>query len=86
MLDRDVVERFRAGDDGAVRDLYRHYGRLVYTIAEGALGANMLSVRPTSGEDGYFLLLASPQVKDPGAESRARPKTVVFALDRFIAV
>jgi Ca-activated chloride channel family protein len=56
--------------------------RLVYTIAEGALGATVLSVRPTSAEDGYFLLLASPEVKSADSETRARPKTVVFVLDR----
>jgi Ca-activated chloride channel family protein len=58
--------------------------RLVYTLAEGALGASVLSVRPSAGEDGYFLLLASPQVARPGAEpgTRARAKTVVCVLDR----
>jgi Ca-activated chloride channel family protein len=54
--------------------------RLVYTLAEGALGATVLSYRPSAGEDGYFLLLASPEVKP--AEVRTRPKTVVFVLDR----
>jgi RNA polymerase sigma factor (sigma-70 family) len=43
LLDRDVVERFRAGDEGAVRDLYRHYGRLVYTIAFRILGDRQLA-------------------------------------------
>jgi Ca-activated chloride channel family protein len=54
--------------------------RLVYTLAEGALGATVLSYRPSTGEDGYFLLLASPEVKPP--DVRTRPKTVVFVLDR----
>jgi Ca-activated chloride channel family protein len=56
--------------------------RLVYTLAEGALGATVLSVRPSTDEDGYFLLLASPRVKAPDAEARPRPKSVVFVLDR----
>jgi Ca-activated chloride channel family protein len=55
---------------------------LVYTLAEGALGASVLSTRPTPGEDGYFLLLASPQVKAADADDRPRPKTVVCVLDR----
>src|SRR4051794_21952835 len=41
--------------------------RLVYTLAEGTLGASILSYRPSPGDDGYFLLLASPQVKKPDA-------------------
>src|SRR5262249_45549236 len=49
--------------------------RLVYTLAEGAIGASVLSVRPSASDDGYFLLLASPQVKRPDA--RPQPKTVV---------
>src|SRR5581483_4106337 len=32
--------------------------RLVYTLAEGSLGATVLSYRPSEGDDGYFLLLA----------------------------
>ena len=32
------MERFRAGDDDAVRTLYRQYGRLVFTIAVRILG------------------------------------------------
>jgi len=54
--------------------------RLVYTLAEGAVGASVLSYRPIGGEDGYFLLLASPRVNAPDA--RPSPKTVVFVIDR----
>jgi Ca-activated chloride channel family protein len=40
----------------------------------------VVSYRPKEGEDGYFLLLASPQIRAEGAE---RPKkTVVFVMDR----
>ncbi|MFO0909252.1 MAG: VIT domain-containing protein [Isosphaeraceae bacterium] len=54
--------------------------RLITTLAEGAVGTSVLSYRPTSGEDGYFLLLASPEIR---AESTQKPpKTVVFVLDR----
>ena len=55
--------------------------RLVSTLAEGAFGASVLSVKPSSGEDGYFLLLASPKV-EPDPDSKPLPKTVVFVLDR----
>lgn len=54
--------------------------RLVYTLAEGALGASVLSYRPSEGEDGYFLLLASPDVEKPDA--KPEPKCVIFVLDR----
>jgi len=54
--------------------------RLVYTLAKGTIGASVLSYRPAGSEDGYFLLLASPEVKAPDA--RPRPKAVVFTIDR----
>jgi Ca-activated chloride channel family protein len=54
--------------------------RLVYTLSGGAIGASVLSYRPGGGDDGYFLLLASPEVKPPDA--RPLPKTVIFVLDR----
>ncbi|OJW27044.1 MAG: hypothetical protein BGO49_23980 [Planctomycetales bacterium 71-10] len=54
--------------------------RVVYTLAEGSLGASVLSYRPSPGDDGYFLVLAGPEVK--ATESKPLPKTVVFVLDR----
>jgi Ca-activated chloride channel homolog len=54
--------------------------KFVYTLADGALGATVLSYRPNPNEDGYFLLLASPEVKQ--LEPKALPKTVIFVLDR----
>ena len=54
--------------------------RLVYSLRDGALGASVLSYRPSSGDDGYFLLLASPEVKAP--DTRPQPKTVIFVIDR----
>ena len=54
--------------------------RLVTTMAEGAFSASVLSYRPSESEDGYFLVLASPEVKP--ADTRPRPKTVIFVLDR----
>jgi Ca-activated chloride channel family protein len=54
--------------------------RAIYTLEDGELGATVLSTRPSAGEDGYFLLLASPKVKRP--DEKPRPKTVIFVLDR----
>lgn len=53
--------------------------RLLYDVDAGQVGASVLSYRPKGEEDGYFLLLASPQIKPAAAE---RPKkTVLFVLD-----
>lgn len=54
--------------------------RLFYDTAKGSVGASVLSYRPDADEDGYFLLLASPQIKAEGGERAA--KTVVFVVDR----
>lgn len=54
--------------------------RLVTTLADGALGASVLSSRPSSSEDGFFLLLASPEVR--AEDVKPLPKTVIFVLDR----
>ncbi len=54
--------------------------RLFYGVTKGKLGAGVISYRPDKDEDGYFLLLASPQIKAPDAE---RPrKSVVCVFDR----
>ncbi len=57
-----------------------HDFRLVTTLAEGAFSASLLSYRPVGSEDGYFLVLASPEVKP--ADVRPLPKTVIFVIDR----
>jgi Ca-activated chloride channel family protein len=54
--------------------------RLFFDSGEGELGASAVSYRPKADEDGYFLLLASPQVK--AAEDVQVAKTVVFVVDR----
>jgi Ca-activated chloride channel family protein len=54
--------------------------RLFFDVDKGELGTSILTYRPKENEDGYFLLLTSPQVRAPDAE---RPKkTVLFVLDR----
>lgn len=42
-IDIGLVERFRAGDEDAVRRVYRHYGRLVFTVALRVLGDRQLA-------------------------------------------
>ena len=54
--------------------------RLFYDVGKGSVGTTVMSYRHDAHEDGYFLLLASPEIK---AADAARPKkTVVFVLDR----
>lgn len=57
-----------------------HDFRLVTTLAEGRFSASLLSYRPSGSEDGYFLVLASPEVKRP--DERPLSKTVIFVIDR----
>src|SRR5687767_5118802 len=54
--------------------------RLLFDTAEGKLGASIVSYRPAGDDEGFFLLLASPDIK---ADSPDRPaKTVIFVVDR----
>jgi Ca-activated chloride channel family protein len=54
--------------------------RLFTSSVAGDVAASVVSYRPEKGEDGYFLLLASPQISQP--EGKRQPKTVVFVVDR----
>ena len=54
--------------------------RMFYDCGTGTMGASVLTYRPSEGEDGYFLLLMSPEVKPGHAERPA--KTCVFVVDR----
>jgi RNA polymerase sigma factor (sigma-70 family) len=42
-VDASVLEAFRRRESGAVRTLYREYGRLVYTVAHRVLGQHELA-------------------------------------------
>lgn len=46
-LDVEVVERFRRGDDEAVRLVYREYGRMVHAVALRVLGQRELAEEAT---------------------------------------
>jgi Ca-activated chloride channel family protein len=81
------VEVKRAGDHEAEvsfvqRDVIpRSDFRLLLTLEDGDVGATVVSYRPSAGEDGYFMLLASPKVERP-KDRKAPPKTILFVLDR----
>ncbi|MEP0548040.1 MAG: VIT and VWA domain-containing protein [Rhodothermales bacterium] len=68
--------RFNADDVRLERDF-----RLIYEPAsDGPVSATLLSHWPRGAQDGYFLLLASPEVRE--VAEQALPKTVVFVIDR----
>ncbi len=54
--------------------------RLFYGTVNGLVGMNVISYRPSDGDDGYFLMLASPEVKSALAEKTE--KTMVFVFDK----
>jgi len=54
--------------------------RLLYDVGEDAVGTSVLSYRPAPNEDGYFLMLVSPEVRK--ATEEAPRKTVIFVVDR----
>jgi RNA polymerase sigma-70 factor, ECF subfamily len=47
IVDPELVEAFRRGDDGAVRQLYRTYARLVFSVAHRVLGDRSLAEEAT---------------------------------------
>lgn len=53
---------------------------LYYNVAEDDVGTSIMTFKE-KGEDGFFLLLASPAQEDVSA-TKAAPKNVIFALDR----
>jgi Ca-activated chloride channel family protein len=54
--------------------------RLLYDVGDKPLGANVISYKPTEGDDGYFVLLVSPEIKR--SQDKPLTKTVVFVVDR----
>lgn len=64
----------------AAKQIPREDFRLLYDVGAGPLGATLLSYRPNDTDEGYCLLLASPQI---AAADAARPgKTLILVLDR----
>jgi len=62
----DIVERFRTGDHDAVRDLYREYGRLVYTVAHRVLRDHGLAEEAT--QQTFVQAWRSASSFEPGRE------------------
>lgn len=53
--------------------------RLIFDANPRKLGTRVLSFRPEADEDGYFLLLTTPQLED---QAEPLPKSVVFVVDK----
>jgi Ca-activated chloride channel family protein len=73
--DRHAVVKYEAKHQTPADDF-----RLFYDVAKEKLGASVVSYRPESEEDGYFLLLASPEIKAKSSE-RVK-KTAIIVVDR----
>jgi Ca-activated chloride channel family protein len=54
--------------------------RLMYDIGNKKVGASVLSYRPQSDQDGYFLMLLSPEIEQPKGQSVQ--KNIIFVVDR----
>ena len=73
--ERHAVVSFTAQNDIPADDF-----RLFYDVGRGKVGARVLSYRPDKEDEGYFLLLASPQIK--ARDQKPPKKTVEFVIDR----
>lgn len=54
--------------------------RLLFGTVNGLVGMNLISFRPNETEEGYFLLLASPEVQ--AAQAAAIDRTMLFVFDK----
>ena len=72
---RRAIVTYQASQTVPVNNL-----RLFFDTGEAGLGLSAVSYRPDDQDHGYFLLLASPEIKQ--AERQATPKTVLFVVDR----
>ncbi len=73
--DKHAVVSFKASNQVPASDF-----RLFYDTAKAPLGASLVSYWPDSEEFGYFLLLASPEIKS--ASWTKQHKNTVFVIDR----
>lgn len=73
--DRHAVVSFQASNETSATDF-----RLMFDVGKQAIGANVLSYRPEGQDEGYFLMLATPEVKSD--VDVAVRKNVMFVVDR----
>jgi Ca-activated chloride channel family protein len=73
--DHHAVARLTLKDSYAPDDF-----RLLYGTVNGLVGMNVVSYRPTENDDGFFVMLASPEVRY--ALERRIDKSMVFVFDK----
>ncbi len=54
--------------------------RLLFGTSTGQLGTHLISYKPNDNEDGYFVLLVSPELKR--VDQASVPRSMIFVLDR----
>jgi Ca-activated chloride channel homolog len=72
--DRHAVATYTAQNQVPASDF-----RLMYDVGRGKVSMRVLSYRPDQSQDGYFILLASPEIK---AGNERPKKTVLLVIDR----
>lgn len=73
--DQNAVVSYTASNQVPTSDF-----RLMYDIGDATVGASVVSYRPHGDQDGYFLLLMSPEIK--AKDDVATQKNVIFVVDR----
>lgn len=53
--------------------------RLLYDTGTQPVSAKLLSYRPKADQDGYFMLLTTPEIRD---DAKSVPKDIIFVIDR----
>ena len=86
-LQSDTLDRTQRPTDRAASALFASTNqiptsdfRLLFDVGDERVGASVLSYRPDTNSEGYFMLLVSPEIQRSTAASV--PKTVVFVVDR----
>ena len=72
---KHAVVKFEASNSVPTADF-----RLLFDTSDGKLGASVISYRPEKSDEGFFLLLASPQIEQMSSDREK--KTVIFVVDR----
>jgi Ca-activated chloride channel family protein len=73
--DHHAIIRFALKDSFAPNDF-----RLLYGTVNGLVGMNVISYRPADNDDGYFVMLASPEVRS--VPEQRIDKSMVFVFDK----
>jgi uncharacterized protein YegL len=73
--DRRIIATYQAENVLPTTDI-----QLFYSDTDKDIGATLLTYQPDAGEDGYFLMLLSPNPRT--AETKVVPKDIVLVLDQ----